>query len=251
MSRTLRFEHPASMKTPRPNRSKLQRAMKRRDKLRRNFCRRCPFSASGGRCLDTTIRSGRCGDWVFYRLPGGKQCRRRWVRPKDPLTSAQVQNRTRLAAASHKYSSGLTKQERDACITVGAKVQSRNRLGQSGPLTGQQYSVRSQYKSNARAKAQNTGIPAQVLKPQRLTRPSWEPLHGRPIVPPDRHLSGRRVTGRGYKPRATPRVPKLPAVTRFTPTRGRRMNSLSSIKWRRGQGRGGTFGSKPVRASVK
>ncbi len=96
------------MKTPRPNRSKLQRAIKRRDKQRRNWCRRCPFLAPSGRCLDTTIRSGRCGDWVFYLLPDGKQCRRRWVRPKDPRTPAQLQHRTRLAAASRKYSNLLT-----------------------------------------------------------------------------------------------------------------------------------------------
>ena len=131
-----------TMKVPRPNRSKLQRAIKRRDKQRRNWCRRCPFCAPSGRCLDTTIRSGRCGDWVFYLLPGGKQCRRRWVRPKDPLTPAQVRNRTRLAAASRKYSAVLTDREQDAFIAAGAKRRSRPRLGQSGPLTGQQYSVR-------------------------------------------------------------------------------------------------------------
>ena len=141
------------MKVPRPNRSKLQRVIKRRDKQRRNWCRRCPFSAPGGRCLDTTIRSGRCGDWVFYLLPGGKQCRRRWVRPKDPLTPAQVRNRARLAAASRKYSAGLTDQEQDACIAAGAKARSRRRLGQSGPLTGQQYSVRQGVRSECRRKS--------------------------------------------------------------------------------------------------
>jgi hypothetical protein len=45
-----------TMKVPRPNRSKLQRAIKRHDKLRRNWCRRCPFHAPSGECLDTTIR---------------------------------------------------------------------------------------------------------------------------------------------------------------------------------------------------
>jgi hypothetical protein len=239
------------MKTPRPNRSKLQRALKRRDKRRRNFCRRCPFSASGGRCLDTTIRSGRCGDWVFYRLPGGKQCRRRWVRPKDPRTPAQVRNRARFGVASHKYSSGLTKHERDARITAAAKLQSRKRLGQSGPLTGQQYSVQGQYKSNARAKVQNTEIPAKVPKPQGVTRPTWEPRHGSTIVPPDQRLRGRRATSRSQRPPFVPQVLQRHGVTRFTTQRDRRRNSLSSIKWRRGQGRGGAFGLKPARSSVR
>ena len=106
------------MKTPRPNRSLLQREINRRDKKRRNWCRRCPFSAPSGQCLDTTIRSGRCGDWVFYLLPDGKQCRRRWVRPKDPLTPAQVRNRARLGTASRKYSNLLTDQEHDAFIAA-------------------------------------------------------------------------------------------------------------------------------------
>jgi hypothetical protein len=51
---------------------------------------------------------------VFYLLPGGKQCRRRWARPKDPFTPAQVRNRARLAAASRKYSAVLTDREHDA-----------------------------------------------------------------------------------------------------------------------------------------
>jgi hypothetical protein len=62
------------MKVPRPNRSKLQRAIKRRDKQRRNWCHRCPFRAPLGQCLDTTIRSGRCGDWVYHPIarPDGR-----------------------------------------------------------------------------------------------------------------------------------------------------------------------------------
>jgi hypothetical protein len=202
------------MKTPRPNRSELQREIKRRDKQRRNWCRRCPFSPPGGRCLDTTIRSGRCGDWVFYLLPGGKQCRRRWVRPKDPLTPAQVRNRARLAAASRKYSTVLAGRERDAYIAAGAKRRSRPRLGQSGPLTGQQYLVRRQFAVNAAGKVQNTGIPAKVPKPQRVTRPTWEPRQGSARVPPDQRQRGWRVTGRGQKSVAAPQMRQPQRVTR-------------------------------------
>jgi hypothetical protein len=224
------------MKVPGPNRSKLQREIKRRDKQRRNWCRRCPFSAPAGQCLDTTIRSGRCGDWVFYLLPGGKQCRRRWVRPKDPRTPAQVRNRARLAAASRKYTSGLSEQERDARITAGAKVQSRKRLGQSGPLTGQQYSVRREYAANARGKVQNTEIPTKVPKPQRVTRPTWEPRHGSAVVPPDQRQRRRRVAGRGYKPAAAPqmRQPHRVSQSRWDRYRVRSVPLASTERRRRG-----------------
>lgn len=173
------------MKAHRPNRTKLQRAIKRRDKRRRNWCHRCQFCAPSGRCLDSTLRSGRCGDWVYYLLPGNKQCRRRWVRPKDPGTSAQRQNRARLAAASRRYSAGLTKRQRAACIAAGARRQSRPRLGQSGPLTGQQYLVRKQYAANARAKSQNTRIPAKVSEPKKVAKPTWGTLRGNAVVPPE------------------------------------------------------------------
>ena len=43
--------------------------------------------------------SGRCGDWIWY-LRGGKQCRRRYARPRDPGTLAQLLCRARLSTAS-------------------------------------------------------------------------------------------------------------------------------------------------------
>ena len=233
------------MKTPRPNRSKLQRAINRRDKPRRNWCRRCPFSAPSGRCLDTTIRSGRCGDWVFYLLPGGKQCRRRWVRPKDPLTPAQVRNRACLAAASRKYSTVLTGRERDAYIVAGAKRRSRPRLGQSGPLTGQQYLVRRQYAVNAAGREQNTRIPVKVPKPQRVTRPTWEPRLSSTTVPPEQRQSGRRATGSGQKPPAAPQVRQSHRVTRSRWERNRvRPTVLASARCQKGP-------SQPVRRNSK
>ena len=181
-----------TMKPKVPNHSKLQRATKRHDKLRRNWCRRCRFRAPSGQCLDTTLRSGRCGDWVYYLLRGHKQFRRRWVRPKDPRTLPQIHNRVRLGTASCHYSARLTEEERDACIAAGANRQSRPRLGQSGPLTGQQYLVRNAYAKNAAAKVQSTKIPAQVPRPQKVTRPTWEHYRsGSGVVPVQR----RRGTG--------------------------------------------------------
>ncbi len=75
----------------------------------------------------------------------GKQIRRFYLRPNDPRTPAQLRSRARLSAASRKYSNSLTEKQRDACIAAGAKLRSRPRLGQSGPLTGQQYSIHRQY----------------------------------------------------------------------------------------------------------
>ena len=236
MSRKLSIEYAAAMKTPRPNRSKLQRAFKRRDKLRRNWCRRCPFSAPAGRCLDTTIRSGRCGDWVYYILRGNKQFRRRWVRPKDPRTPAQLQNRARLGAASREYSAALTEEERDACIAAGAKRQSRRRMGQSGALTGQQYSVHKDYATNAAANAQNTSIPAKVPQPQKFTRPTWGLHRGMAGVPPGQRGRRRGVTGRALKWGVASEVLQRKGVKRYMWERYGRGSGLVPAQRLRGTG---------------
>ena len=63
------------------------------------------------------------------------------VKGFDPKTARQRAWRARLAAASKAYNEVLTEEERRACIAEGAKRPTRPRLGQSGPQTGQQYSV--------------------------------------------------------------------------------------------------------------
>jgi hypothetical protein len=138
-------------------------------------CRRCPFRAPSGRCLDRALKSGRCGDWIWF-VRYGKQIRRRYLRPRDPRTPVQLRARTRLSAASRTYSYSLTEKQQDASIAAGAKRQSRSRMGQSGPLTGQQYSIRRQYAlQKAHGKGVKTAIAPQVLQPQKLKRTSWEP----------------------------------------------------------------------------
>jgi hypothetical protein len=57
----------------------------------------------------------------------------------DPKTARQQAWRARLAAASKAYHEVLTEEERRACIAEAPRT--RPRLGQSGPQTGQQYSV--------------------------------------------------------------------------------------------------------------
>jgi hypothetical protein len=109
--------------------------------LRPNRCLPCPYLGPWGECLDATIKSGRCGDWVWY-LRGNRQCRRRWAKPNDPRTPAQLRSRARLAAASTEYSTALTEQQRQVCIAAGARQQSRLRLRQSGKLTGQLHWVK-------------------------------------------------------------------------------------------------------------
>ena len=169
-------------------------------------CRGCPCRAPSGRCLDPTIKSGRCGDWVWY-LRGSKRFRRLYVKPQDPRTPKQLRWRARFGAASTKYSDSLTQAQRDACIAAGAKFRSRPRLAQSGPLTGQQYSIRLEYAANAAARMQKTQPTAkvpqlqkvtrkyksQVPQPQRFVR-STSGLHrGLSRVPPGHHHRG---TGR-------------------------------------------------------
>lgn len=165
-------------------------------------CHPCPFRAPSGRCLDRRLKSGRCGDWIWY-MRGGKQCRRSYARPKDPRTLAQMHSRGRLSAASRLYSQALMDEQQDACITAGAKVQSRRRLDQSGPLTGQQYWV---HKEAARRKAQSKATKLktapQVSQPQMVTRSTSGTHRGISRVPPDHRRLGTgfaREVGGGRK----------------------------------------------------
>ena len=113
---------------------------------KRSGCRRCPFRASSGRCLRPGLKSGRCGDWVWY-MRDGKQWRRLYVTPRDPRTPRQMHCREGFGAASRNDSHSLTDEQRTACIAAGAKLWSRRRLGQRGRLTGQQYSIRREWAS--------------------------------------------------------------------------------------------------------
>src|SRR5512137_2962746 len=76
-------------------------------------------------------------------MRGGKQVRRPYRRPRDPRTPAQVRNRAAFGAAAKAWSEcrGMTQDDLQAWIAAAAKVRSRPRLAQSGPLTGQQYFI--------------------------------------------------------------------------------------------------------------
>jgi hypothetical protein len=88
---------------------------------------------------DGRPKSGRCGAYVYYMFRG-RLCWRRYVVPNDPRTAAQQSLRAAFGAASRtwSHSNRLTDQQRDAWTAEAGKVQSRPRLGTSGPLTPQQ-----------------------------------------------------------------------------------------------------------------
>ncbi len=177
--------------------------MRTQNTSRIRSCHRCRLRGPSGECRDTSLKSGRCGDWVWYLLRGSKQCRRRWVKPKDPRTPKQRACRARLRAASKAYSEFLTDAEQDACIAAGAKVQTRVRAGSSGPMTGHQHFVKGKCKvTKTRASiAKSHSRPSQVPQPKRDTRASSGPHRIRAGMTPGQH---RHKAGPAKKARAGP-----------------------------------------------
>lgn len=122
-------------------------------------------------------QSGRSGKWVYY-MYGGKQCRRHWVKPRDPRTPAQLRVRAIFGTATKTWSHSehLSEKQLDAYRAAGAKIQSHPRLGQSGPLTGQQYyvgkqcSAAEQRRRKARCRRAQAAAVSQAIRRQRLTR---------------------------------------------------------------------------------
>jgi hypothetical protein len=134
----------------------------------RRGCRECKFRAASGACLDPAVKSGRCGDWVWW-VRGNKQYRRRYARPKDRCTRLQQRCRKRLAAVSAAYSLWLTTEEQHACDVQGAKVRCRERLGRSGWMTGQQYWVHKALAGKSEARNRQKWRTSKVIQRQRLT----------------------------------------------------------------------------------
>ncbi len=193
-----------------------------------------PFVACGGPAL----LSGRDGDYVLY-VRKGKQFRRRYVLPKDPRTPKQLRCRAALGGASKHWSHSpeLTEAQREACRTVAAGVQSRPRLGQSGPLTGQQYYVGKAcakvHPAPERVPAQpqraatrrmfgkcgrNQSVPALQPAPrQRLTPSTWEKHRVHTVEAPLAHGAPGQVRTPGLRlckrkgPRKAPAIADLPA----------------------------------------
>src|ERR1035437_9634515 len=187
-------------------------------------CRGCPCRAPAGRCLAPTIKSGRCGDWVWY-VRGNQRFRHLYVKPQDPRAPKQLHWRARFGAASKKSSDSLTQEQRNACIAAGTKLRSRPRLAQSGPLTGQQYSIRMECTANAGERAPSAGKAQEGLQTQGFSRSTSGTHRGISGVPPGyvrrdtgrvSKKEGRRKNGecRGHKIRAASEVRQAQRVTR-------------------------------------
>ena len=136
--------------------------------------------------LDDGIpKSGRRGIWVYYMFHG-KQCRRRYVKPRDPRTPGQQHSRADFRATSSAYSKRLTEEQRENCRRHGAKLKTRVRLLQSGPLTGQHYYIR-------RARARAKSISGLALEP-RQGKDARRPARGLRVVPISQASKSQRVT---------------------------------------------------------
>jgi hypothetical protein len=85
-------------------------------------------------------KSGRSGDVVFFMIRN-RQRERAYVIPKTVRNAATKRARTVFGALSKAYSTLLTAEQQAAWSVAAAKVLSRPRLGQCGPLTGQEHFV--------------------------------------------------------------------------------------------------------------
>ena len=213
--------------------------MRRPHLPRMRSCLRCPFRAPSGKCLAPGLKSGRCGDWVFY-LRDGKQQRHLYVKPKDPRTPRQRLWRARFSAASKKYSYSLTEEQRDACIAAGAKLQSRLRLGQSGPLTGQQYSIRSEYAAKAKENALSAEKAQKALQTKGVSLSTSDPRRGISGVPPGQRHRNTRRAGKSEGTRKNEEggrwnamaAPELLQPHRLARSRGvRNRNTPRAVRW--------------------
>jgi hypothetical protein len=85
-------------------------------------------------------KSGRRGNVVFF-MNRNRQRERAYVVPKNVRNAATRRARGAFGALSKAYGALLTEEQRDAWNAAAARVLSRPRLGQCGPLTGQQHFV--------------------------------------------------------------------------------------------------------------
>jgi hypothetical protein len=87
--------------------------------------------------LDTP-RSGKCGQTVAFQSRFGL-CLRQYVPQKAALTPARQHVCAVFGNNSRKWTARLTDEQHDRWVLAGAQVMSHPRLGQKGPLTGQQF----------------------------------------------------------------------------------------------------------------
>jgi hypothetical protein len=128
---------------------------------------------------------------VWYVLPGNKQWRRLWVKPRDPRTPSQRHWRKRLGTAPRNYSQSLTVEQQDACIAAGAKCRSRPRLGQWGWLTGQQFWVGKECAGKPEGSTRNAETLTKGLQTKGISLPTSDTHRGMSVTPPCQHRRDR------------------------------------------------------------
>ena len=88
--------------------------------------------------ISDTPRSGRCGQSVAFQSRFGL-CLRQHVPQKAGLTPAREHSCAIFGGNSRKWGGKLSEEQRDRWTLAGAQAMSHPRLGQKGPLTGQQF----------------------------------------------------------------------------------------------------------------
>ena len=189
--------------------------------------------------------SGRSGPFVYY-MRNGRLCWRRYVVPEDPSTARQRRSRAAFRTASRTWSQGgpLTDKQRDAWYADGAKRQSRSRLAQSGPLTGQQNYIgrnstrkqrdyqllsrppqRGQEKANP--KRLKSELSVQVPKSQPITRSTSGPRWVHAVPAPSMR---RGASGNAKKSKARQLISQMPHLQRSArSTSGRPQTSTRAL----------------------
>ena len=146
-------------------------------------------------------------------------------KPRDPRTPAQRYWRAKFGAASSKYSQFLTREERRACIVAGSKLRSRPRLGQSGPLNGQHYSIRRDYATPAAKRPPETKKSRNPLQTKGISRSTSERYRTSAGPPPKQHACHTRRAGH-HKPGRTHRTPARQKAWTVSP----RMRSPAALR---------------------
>jgi len=161
---------------------------------------------------ETALLSGRFGDWVYY-VRNGRQFRRRYVVPTDRRSPGQLRTRANFARAVKYWShtAELTEQDRAAWETTANQIQSRPRLQQSGPLTGQQYFVGQACKGKPRLGP--TSARQARLRPTSARQARQRPTSARQVADCGMERTARAKT--------TPQVAQVQCVAPSTPESAR------------------------------
>jgi len=198
------------------------------------------------------LRRVKLANVVFYSYP----CRlgviyvRRYVVPRNPRTPAQAGMRQLFGALSRDWLGLLTPPQREAWTAFARNYHRR----WGAPWI-------------AEARRLNCWQPHTLTAYDRRRIWRWL-VGGRPLTGPQAYVKLNSVLGRIGRPKLLwPPPPPVPlrlnpvqeVRLRWDDGRGRmtlppshpRPDSLSSMKWRRGLGRGGAFGSKQARASTR